>query len=111
MSKSVLFETIQFSIITQFSSIWLIDRILSNATTPGQSGPGSDGNKRVIYIPQSSNITEASPSDCLVSYQGYTLGESYPSVEKQSVYSAATADWAKKSERCRKLEWKNSKKQ
>ena len=27
---------IQFSVITQFSSIWLIDRTLSGATTPGQ---------------------------------------------------------------------------
>ena len=30
----------------------------------------------------------------LVSYPGLSLGESYPSVEKQSVYSTAPADWA-----------------
>ena len=30
---------------------------LSGATTPGQSGPGSDGNKEVLHIPQSSSIT------------------------------------------------------
>ena len=52
----------------QFSSIWPIDRILSGVTTPGLNEPGSDGNKEVLCIPQSSNITEASPSDCLVSY-------------------------------------------
>ena len=39
-----------------------------------QSGPGSYGNKRVLHIPQSSSITEASPSDCLVSYLGHSLG-------------------------------------
>ena len=76
----------QFSISTLFSSIWPIDSTLSGATTSGQSGPGSNGNKGVLCIPQSSNITGASPSDCLVSYPGHVLGE--------SVYSAALADWA-----------------
>ena len=40
---TVLFQTIQFSISAQLSSIWPIDRTLSGATTPGQSRPGSDG--------------------------------------------------------------------
>ena len=62
---------------------------------PGQSGPGSDGNKEVLSIPQSSSITGTSPSDCLVSYPGHSLGGSYSSAEKQSVYSTAPADWAK----------------
>ena len=57
MSKAVLFQTIQFSISTQFSSIWPIDRTLSGVTTPSQSGPGSDGNEGILCIPQSSNIT------------------------------------------------------
>ena len=48
--KIVLFRTIQFS------SIWPIDRTLSGATTPSQSGPGSDGNEGVLHIPQSLNI-------------------------------------------------------
>ena len=48
------------------------------ANTPGQSGAGSDGNEEVLCIPQSSSITEASPSDCLVSYTGHLFGESYP---------------------------------
>ena len=30
---------------------------LSGATIPGQSGPGSNGNKRVLHIPQSFSIT------------------------------------------------------
>ena len=60
---------------TQFGSIWPIDRTLSGANTPGQSEPGTDGNKGVRQFPQSSNITEASPSDCLVSYPGHLLRE------------------------------------
>ena len=92
--QTVLFQTIQFSISTQFSSIWPTDKLLSSATTTGQSRPGSDGNKGVLRIPQSSYITGTSSSDCLVSYPGHMLGESYPSAEKQSVYSTAPADWA-----------------
>ena len=67
--KTVLFQAVQFSISTQFSSIWPIDRTLSGATTPGQSGPWSDSKDGVLRIPQSSCITGASPSDCLVSCQ------------------------------------------
>ena len=65
----------------QFSSIWCIDWIQSGATIPGQSRPENDGNERVLNISQSSCITRASPSDCLVSYPGHSLGESYPSSE------------------------------
>ena len=90
MSKTVLFQTIQFSISTRFSSIWPIDRNLSGATTQGQSGPGSDGNEGVPCILQSSSITGTSPSDCLVSYPGYSF---YPSAEKQFVYSTAPVHW------------------
>ena len=95
MSKTVLFLKIQFSKSTQFSSIWSIDKILSGVTTPGRSGPGSDVNERVLFIPQSSSITGTSPSDCLVSYPRHSLCEyvgSYPNAEKQSVYSTAQAD-------------------
>ena len=45
MSKTLLLQAIQFSISTLFSSIWPIDRDLSSANTPGQSGSGSDGNE------------------------------------------------------------------
>ena len=34
----------------QFSSIWPIDKAVSGATTPGQSGPGSVGNEGVLRI-------------------------------------------------------------
>ena len=73
MSKTLLFQGIQFSINTHFISIWPIDRTLSGATTLGQSRPGSDGNKGVLCTPQSSCITGTSPSDCLVSYPGHLL--------------------------------------
>ena len=45
------------------SYIWRIDRTLSGATTPGQSGPVSDGNEEVLGIIQSPSITGTSPSD------------------------------------------------
>ena len=32
-----------------------MDRALSGATKPSPSGPGSNGNKDVLHIPQSSN--------------------------------------------------------
>ena len=67
MSKTVLFQTIQFGISTQFNSIWPIDRTLKRATTPGQSEPWSDGNEGVLRIPQSSSITGTSLSNYLVS--------------------------------------------
>ena len=38
--KTFLFQIIQFSISTQISSIRPIDRTLPGSTTPGQSGPG-----------------------------------------------------------------------
>ena len=58
-NQIVLFVTIQFSIshlFAQFkchSSIWTIDRTLPSATTPDQSGPGTDGSEGVLHIPQS----------------------------------------------------------
>ena len=74
-------------VIILLKYIWPINKTLSGATTPNQSGPGSDGNKGALRIPQSSSITETSSSDCLVSYLGQL------SAEKQSVYSTAPADW------------------
>ena len=90
MSKTVLFQTIQFKISTQFNSIRPIDSTLSGTTTPGQN----DGNGCVLHIPQNSSITRTSPSDCLVSYAKHMPMESYPSAEMQFFYSAALADCA-----------------
>ena len=47
------------------SSIEPIYRNLSDATTPGQSGPGKDAIKGVHRITQNSSFTGASPLDCL----------------------------------------------
>ena len=80
LARSRYFSIFSF---TQLSSIWPIDRTLLDAATPGQSGPGSDGSKGVLHIPQNSNIIGTSPSDCLVLYPEH----SYPSAGKQSVYS------------------------
>ena len=75
------------------TSISPANRTLSGATTLVQSGPESDGNKRVLCIPQSFDITETSPSGCLISYPGYSLRVSYPSSQIQSVYSIAPTVW------------------
>ena len=64
------------------SSIWPIDKTLSDATTLGQSRLGSYGNEGVLHIPPKSSITGVSSSDCLMSYPGYLLvGRSYLSAE------------------------------
>ena len=66
----VLFQAILFSVNTQLSSIWLIDRILPLQATVDEGNNGNDG---VFRIPQSSGITETSPSDCLMPYTGHSL--------------------------------------
>ena len=76
------------------SSIWPRERTLSGATTLGQSRLGNYGNKGILRIPQSSSITGASPSDCLVSYPRYSLMESFLFAEMQPMYSTAPADRA-----------------
>ena len=90
--KRILSQTIQFSISTQFSSIWRIDRTLSGATTLGQSGPGSNGNEKILHIPQSSSISRTS-SHCLESYPGHSLRWGlYSAVENKSLGSFLTCN-------------------
>ena len=67
--KNGQFQTIQFRVVSQLSSIRPIDRILLRATIPCPSGPESDANKGVLHTPRSSGITGDSLSDCLESYQ------------------------------------------
>ena len=74
------------------SSIWPIDRTLSGYTTPIQSGAGS--NEWVLSILQCSRKTGTLRSDCLRSYAGHSIGESYSSAEMKSVYSTGIANWA-----------------
>ena len=65
-----------------------MDRILTSTTTLGQSGSGSDGNERVLWIPQI-------PAIRLFSVISRThVGRALPTVI-QLVYSADPADWAK----------------
>ena len=95
MSKTFLFQVVQ---LTEVRILVLFDPWtgpLSATATPDQSELGKE---RVLRIPQNSNITGTSVSDCLVSYLGHSLEVwSYPSAEVLSVYSTALADWA----RCR----------
>ena len=81
--KRVIFRmNIQFS--TQFNSTWLLDRTLSGATTPGQSGPGSDGNERVLHFPKAAALQETRHQIVKCHKQDTAL----------SVYSVSPADWA-----------------
>ena len=75
--KRVLFQAIQFSVSTQFSSIWPIDSTLSGTTTPGQIGPVSGSNEEILLISQRSSNTGTSSSERLESYPGH-LWEGVP---------------------------------
>ena len=116
-------KTVQFSMNTQFkcknsklsklqlSYIWLIDRTLSAATTPGQSGPGSNGNEGVFHIPQSSRNIGTSSSDCIqdtrwgswvlphckdavgVFYSPNQLGNRWPEQEPQHQMQFSVIPW------------------
>ena len=81
--QTFLFQTSQVSINALFRSIQPVDRNLSGVTTPGQYGPGGDGNKGVLCIPQCSRITKASPSDFLVLYIGHALGVGWGLIPRQ----------------------------
>ena len=89
MSKTVLFQTIQFSISTQFSSLRSIDRRYQVLPLRARVDLGV-----MAMNSQSSDISGTSPSDCLVSYPGESLvGGSYRFAEKQSMYFTAPVDW------------------
>ena len=64
---------------------WPIDITLSGATTPDRSRPASDSNE-VLRIPESSSITVASRSDCLVSYPGHSFGGLLTQLQKLGWY-------------------------
>ena len=69
--------------------IELFEWTLTGTSTPGQSGPGGNGNEEVLHIPKSSR-TGTSPSDGLVSYPGHSLGESYTSANAKLADSTDT---------------------
>ena len=64
---------------------------LSGGSASGQSVPGNVSNKGVLRILQSSRIAGTSPSGCIVSYPGQSLG----SLTSLSMYSTSPADWAR----------------
>ena len=76
MVSSIAIQQSQFNSSHFFAhigcSIWPIDRTRSFATTPGQSGTGSNVNEGVLYMPQIFK-TRSLPSDCLMSYRGHSL--------------------------------------
>ena len=76
--KRVLFQTTQFNVSTLFSSILAIDRTISSGTNSSMIGPGINCHESVLWIPQSSSVSEASPSDCFMSYPGHSRGRLTP---------------------------------
>ena len=99
----VLFLTIQSNISHLFpqslninSFIYCNDKTQSGATTPGQSGSGSDGNEGVLHISQRSQ-TGASPSGSLETYLGNSLGGCLTPLQRCSqCILQPPADWARK---------------
>ena len=81
MVQSILaIKLLQFDnsqLVCTVCSIWLIDKTPSDVTTPGQSGPGSNDNEGALRIPQISKAG-ALPSDCLMSYPGYSSARALP---------------------------------
>ena len=60
-NSSISENSILHKLFFLYSKSWtvLFDRTLSGATTPGESGPGSDGNEGIFHIRLSSDITGA----------------------------------------------------
>ena len=99
MSKTVLFQAIEFSKRMQFSSIWPINRTLSGTNTPGQSRPRSDGYERgTLHSPKAPALLKPHQQIVLCHIPDTRVcgeGGLTPSAEVQSVYSTTLADWAK----------------
>ena len=73
------------SLVEDLNSCRRVQFLRRGATTPGQSGPGSDGNEGVLRIPQISSIAGTSTSDCLVSYPGHSLGRGVLPLGREAV--------------------------
>ena len=57
----------------QMRNNWPIDRTLSGATIPGQSGPGSDGIEELLRIPPKLQHWKLIIKSFIVSYPGHSL--------------------------------------
>ena len=99
--KSVLFQTVHFSISTQFKcQTVLFDPWIGPCQVLPLQARG------VLRIPQTFSLTGTSPSDYLKSYPRHSLEKSYPSAEMSSVYSTALTDstrWGSSSGKCQVL--------
>ena len=62
---------------------------------PGQSGPGKDSNEGGLCIPQSSSITKASLSDCIIS-RILIVGVLLFCRDVVGVFYRSPTDWARK---------------
>ena len=71
--KTVLFQAIYLSISTQFNSVGPTGWTLSGVTTPGQKGPGSNGNEGVLRIPHYWSHTIRFLSDISMTHIGGVL--------------------------------------
>ena len=58
MSKTILFEVIQFRSSTQFCSIWTMDRAQSVSTTPASVYLGEMAMKRYSASPKAPGLLE-----------------------------------------------------
>ena len=67
MSKTDIFQTIQFSVSTLLSSIWPLDKSLQALPLRARVDLRAMAINDIFRIPQSSSITGVLPSDCLVS--------------------------------------------
>ena len=84
-----------WSIFDNIAMIWPIDRVLSGTPPPGQSA--TNGNERILCIPQSSSITGASLSDCLWSYPRHLYGKGFLPLCRDAVgvfYGLSQLGWA-----------------
>ena len=72
-NNSILFKSFVFTQFKFQTVLWPIEKTLSGATTPGQSGPGRNYHVDVLHISQCSR-TGTSPSDGIVSHAGHSLG-------------------------------------
>ena len=76
-------------------SIWFINMILSDATTPGKSGPGSNGNEGVLQIPQISRFPKSRNQMVQCHIQGHSL-EGLTTLQRCSrcILQCPLTDWA-----------------
>ena len=94
MSKTFLFQAIQFTQTIQFSISMLL--VLFNPYIgPYQVLPLRPRVDLWAMAMKGYSVFPKTPAlDYLVSYPGHSLGGSYPSAEVESVYSTAPVDWA-----------------